>query len=456
MADFGTFNQFRKGYALGKNNQYADPTYLSFSLMFDFTDKHSSPLLSGTARDFMVETLKAEGTVITSAEVEELQADGSILTVPKEVSHKEYQGDYGHRLKALDDFILTLKKINRQMPWYWQSLAGVDILQKYDPLNPFRGGDDAKITIGTLESLDLTIAGLMYLYRTACFDETKWSYVLPDNLRNFRVWIYVTEVRPIKNLSKIAASLGFDKGAAKDALKGNATLGDVFDPSFGVSNANAGISGEANRPYFMFELGSCKWDLSSGTAQFADLQKTPEGFAASEISFSYSKVSKVTARVLNGTIVESDNDAARHSPANEEESKVYQPGDFADFIGDKIKDKISDIGDRLVDDAALFMEKKKQQISQLGSDIYRANVPNFENIYSNMVAGADKATDISTLSDNIPENIFGLREGATVQEALDQQAADGLKIGENVNDGAEPTDGGTSGDSNELGNIHDE
>ena len=38
MADFGTHNEFRKGYKLGKTNQFADPTYLSFSLMFDFFD----------------------------------------------------------------------------------------------------------------------------------------------------------------------------------------------------------------------------------------------------------------------------------------------------------------------------------------------------------------------------------------------------------------------------------
>jgi hypothetical protein len=451
MADFSTFNDFRKGYKLGKNNQYADPTYLSFSLMFDFTDKHNSPLLAGTSRLFMVENLNAEGKVVDK------EAEDATDEAPasKEISHKEYTGDYGPRLKALDDFVLTLKKINREMPWYWQSLSGIDALQKYNPTTGYRGGEESKLTIGTLESLDLTIAGLMHLYRTAVFDEAKWSYILPANLRKFRVWVYVTEVRPIKNLSKIAASLGFDKGAAKDALRGG-SIGDVFNPSFGVSNANAEISGSDSRPFFFFELGSCEWDMTTGTAQFADLQKTPEGFAASEIAFLYEKVGKVSARALNGTIVESDNDSARLSPATEEESKTYQPSDFKDFIGDKIGEKLGEIGDRVVDDAALFMEKKKQQIGQLGSDIYRANVPNFENIYSNMVAGADKATDISTLSANMPENVLGLKKDSTVKDGFDQGATAGLNIGENVNADANTTDGGTSGKSNELGNIHDE
>jgi hypothetical protein len=220
-------------------------------------------------------------------------------------------------------------------------------------------------------------------------------------------------------------------------------------------NANADISGSDHRPYFMFELGNCEWDMQSGTAQFADLLKTPEGFAASELTLGYKKVSKVDARVLNGTIIEDGHDAARISPATAEESKHYEPGDFKDFIGDKIKGKIGEMGDRFVDDAAMFMEKKKQQIGQLGSDIYRANVPNFENIYTNMVADADKATDISTLSKNMPENVLGLKKGGTAKDGFDQSAVNGLNIGENIHADANITDSGTSGDNN-LGNIHDE
>lgn len=426
MSDFSTFNDFRKGYKLKQNNQFADPTYLSFALMFDYTSS-SSPLLSGAARTFIKENTDAED---------------------------EYDGRYGPRLKALDDFLLALKKINQDMPWYWQSLSGIDALQKYDPNKPFRGGDDAKISIGTLESLDLTIAGLMHLYRTACFDESKWSYILPCNLRKFRVWVYVTEVRQIKNLSKIAATLGFDKDSAKDSLQGGETnLGDAFSPDIGVSNANENISGTGARPYFLFELGNCEWDMTTGTSQFAALQKSPEGFAASEIAFTYETVGKVDARVLNGTIVETETQSARLSPATEKESRLYDPNDFGGLLGDKIDGKIEEMGDRFADDAALFMERKKQQVGQLGSEIYRANVPNFENIYSNAVAGVDSATDISTLSDNIPQNIFGLTPGATVQDAFDQGAVAGLNIGENVNADDNTTNSGTGG-GNTLGNIH--
>ena len=136
------------------------------------------------------------------------------------------------------------------------------------------------------------------------------------------------------------------------------------------------------------------------------------------------------------------------------------------------------MGDRFVDDATLFMEKKKQQIGQLGSDIYRANVPNFENIYTNMVAKADADTGAAILAVNVPENVMGLNnvglnegeDAQTVKDALDIAALNGLNnvydddvadeggvVGPsdlgNVNDAA-PTDGGTGGDNN-LGNIHE-
>ena len=443
MSDFSTFNDFRKGYKLGKNNQYSDPTYLSFALMFDFTDGSSSPLLSGTARAFIKQNTDADGK---EAPIQ---------------SHAEYSTGYGPRLKALDDFILTLKKINQEMPWYWQSLSGIDAIQKYDPNKPYRGGDESKLTIGTLESLDLTIAGLMHLYRTAVFDEERWSYILPCNLRKFRVWVYVTEVRPIKNLSKMSASLGFDKNAAKDSIgvDGGAikfNLKDAFSPEAGVTNENDNISGSKKRPFFMFELGSCEWDMTLGTAQFADLQKSPEGFAASEIGFTYEKVGRVSARVLNGTIVEAEQDAARLSPATAGESEEKT---IMGILEDNLENKIESLQARanmLSPDELIASELDVLvgRAEEFGEDIYKASTVSLENIYADAVAGVDTVTDVGTLSENIPENIFGLApEEATVQDALDQSAVAGLNVGENINADSNTTNSGTDG-GNTLGNIH--
>jgi hypothetical protein len=71
-----------------------------------------------------------------------------------------------------------------------------------------------------------------------------------------------------------------------------------------------------------------------------------------------------------------------------------------------------------------------------------------------MVNKADKDTDISTLSNNMPENVLGLKKGGTVKDGFDQSAVAGLNIGENVNQDSVPTNGGTGGNNN-LGNVND-
>jgi hypothetical protein len=154
MSDFKTSVDFRKGSY--RKYPYQDPTYLSFALLFDFYDIESSPLLAGGAENFLKGLAKEDAF-------------------------------YADRLNDLQNFIKTLGEINKELPWFWQSLKGLERLQQYNPENAYMGGDDAKLEIETLESLNLTISGLMHLYRRAIFDERKWTYIIPANLRKFRM-----------------------------------------------------------------------------------------------------------------------------------------------------------------------------------------------------------------------------------------------------------------------------
>ena len=395
MSDFSTLNDFRKGYKLGSNNQYADPTYLSFALVFDFNSANKSPLLGGGARAFYERHLS------------EIVGAGS-SNQGERVSLKGYE----HRLKALDDFIATLKKINKEMPWYWQSLSGLETIQQLNDVEGYWGGD---IKIDTLESINLTVSGLMHLYRTAVFDEVNWKYILPTNLRKFRVWAYVTEVRPIKNMTKIAGP--------------SFSLNTGLDASIGIENSNANISGEDSRPYFMFELGGCTFDIKSGTLPFSDLKKSPEGFASNDISFNYEIVGNIEARMLNGIIEETEKTKGNISPAGEKESREAK--NLLDYASQVAGDTLSSAGDQLMGDAAMFAQKKKQELEQGLSNVIRDNVPNITNIYQNFVQDLDESTDLTNLAGNITDNIFGA-EGKSAKDALDSGAVAGLQIGENV------------------------
>lgn len=382
MSDFKNIQDFRKSRL--SRHQYQDPTYLSFLLLFDFADGVNSPLLSKPAETFL-----------------------------------ENLGDpYAERLEALQNFKKALKTINNEMPWYWQSLSGLERIQQYNPENAYFGGDDAELTIGTLESINLTVAGLMHLYRKAVFDENKWTYILPANLRRFRMYVYVTEVRTIKNLSEPKIN-GLD----------TAQFPDNFKPSIGIDNKNKGISGTQNRPYFMFSLKYCEFDLASGTSAFSELQKSPESEATGEIKIKYEALYSMESRVLNG-IVESQYNGDNISPAPDVEDQ--QPDNLLDWAKGEATQKVSELSDRAVTEMKnrsinrlqeLEAEAKRQTVGRLNAEV--------NNIFQDFVQGVDRdlvpAQQTSNIKAAIADNVYGLtEEGNTIGDALNSAAKNSL------------------------------
>lgn len=382
MSDFKNIQDFRKSKL--SRHQYQDPTYLSFLLLFDFTDGVNSPLLSKPAETFL-----------------------------------ENLGDpYAERLEALQNFKKALKTINNEMPWYWQSLSGLERVQQYNPENAYFGGDDAELTIGTLESINLTVAGLMHLYRKAVFDETKWTYILPANLRRFRMYVYVTEVRTIKNLSE-----------PKINGLNTAQFPDNFKPSIGIDNKNKGISGTQNRPYFMFSLKYCEFDIASGTSAFSELQKSPESEATGEIKIKYEALYNMESRVLNG-IVESQYNGDNISPAPDVEDQ--QPDNLLDWAKGEATQKVSELSDRAVTEMKnrsinrlqeLEAEAKRQTVGRLNAEV--------NNIFQDFVQGVDRdlvpAQQTSNIKAAIADNVYGLtEEGNTIGDALNSAAKNSL------------------------------
>jgi hypothetical protein len=398
MADFKTPMDFRKGSY--RKYPYQDPTYLSFALLFDFYDMESSPLLAGGAEAFLK----------TLAETDSFYKD---------------------RLDDLINFKETLKQINQELPWFWQSLKGLERLQQYNPENAFMGGDDAKLEIETLESLNLTISGLMHLYRRATFDERKWSYIIPANLRKFRMWIYVTEVRSIAILENIKVN-GIPKKIDKGAIKG---FPDNIKPTIDVENKNAGISGPENRPYFLVGIKYCEFDLSSGTTIFADLNKNPE-MAKEALTIRYAKLEKVEARVLNGIIKQSYAEG-QLSPAPDSEIFANTSKTPLEFAKDKIKGKLDKVSEKVKGDLKAFADSKKRELLQKLKDETINRIPTFENVFSNIMRRADTATsniiddtiarsNVSALGAAVQANVYGIIPGSTIRQGLNTAAVNNL------------------------------
>lgn len=385
MSDFKNIRDFRKSRT--SKHPYQDPTYLSFVMLFDFTDKIGSPLLASDA--------------------------GAQQYLERLAQGNEY---YAEKLEALQNFKKALRTINVEMPWYWQGLTGLERLLQYDPSNPFWGGDDAVITINTLESINLAIAGLMHLYRKAVFDERKWSWVVPKNLREFKVYIYVTEVRTIKNMSAPTIN-----GLSATEFPDN------FKPSIQIKNSNSEISGQTARPYFMFELGQCEFDIKSGSSAFGELSKSPEEAASGQIVFTYDALNNIQHRALNG-IIETDFNNDKLSPAPDSESEAFNS--LLDFANSKINQKLEDIASGALTDIQRLAQDKKNELTQAARNATVNRIPNVENVFQNFIQGIDGATDINQQTRNIgqaiSENVHGTQAGETIANALTRAATNSL------------------------------
>lgn len=226
-----------------------DPTYLGFSLSFQ-TD---SPLFQG-----------AYDTVPNSAVGYLNQVDPT-------------------RAGYLRAFLQGIIRINRERPWYWQTITGLtEAWQKNttNPKDPFVGTAAGEgIEIGCIEAIDLKLTALFSLYRMACYDNAYRRFVLPENLRRFDVNVSVLEIRHFKqsanwmNLitNKLAGTAAGDFMAEEDA--GN-ILHYVND----------------NTSQVTFKFTECEWDATAGGKVFDTVTNIGGDIASTSIKFSYGNV----------------------------------------------------------------------------------------------------------------------------------------------------------------------
>jgi hypothetical protein len=238
MQDFRTTKDFRKIKLF--DTMHEDPTYLSFFFMFDYYSDHS-PLLNGMAEDYL-------------------------RNVCEDIE----------RADSLKNFVKILKKVNSQYPWFWQSVSGLEKTRQWNMKDPFWG--EQEIEIECLETVELTVSGMMDLYRKAAFDFNRWVEVIPKNLRTFGLHIYVSEVRTFSTNGKALKSAS----TVFNAVSPGSTTLDVLGNAGGV---------KAERPHFAIDLGHCEFDMNSTSEIFEGLNRSPEAAAAPKIKIKWEKSS---------------------------------------------------------------------------------------------------------------------------------------------------------------------
>jgi hypothetical protein len=251
---------FLKGLTSTSSGQKEDPTYLGFRIMFDMGHgglvdpenflpisplfSQGNNLISGnpagmklnssnmdffhgsrqqikdskfpnytedmhymTAEAFLRERRSRAENGLTS----EPQTDLLGNNIPLNINERN-NGVVAHRANALVAFRNILTSINEKSPWFIQTIDGLDSILKVTPPRQVGGGTGYKeqrsgvLTFNCLDAIDLRVASMGELYRKATYDFQYHREMLPANLRKFRMWIIVTEIRQIdlqKNLADV-------------------------------------------------------------------------------------------------------------------------------------------------------------------------------------------------------------------------------------------------------------
>lgn len=358
MADNTRYN-FTKGMLrTSAKNPYQDPTFLTFTLKFDML----SPLFN------------------------------------KDVAVKSLREQYKEETKAtqLEKFISTLTLINKEMPWYFKSISGIDTAFDIDMLEPYLGGDDKKLEIECNESINLAITGLMDLYREAVYNLDGWTQVLPENYKRFNMYVIVSEVRNIQT------------------VKNNKSGKEV--------NINDEITADS-KPMFMFKYKSCKFDITSGKETFSSLSSAEPSSPQPKIRIKYEDIIKFNATYLNG-ISDITLDGSPGVGTEDKASTFSERGLTA--LDDALNtamggitnfDPISKLTRPNNVYGSVFNQAFERAVGEL-DDIAGgiSRIPN--NLFKDGLNAAEN--EVQSLIKSAKANIFGIKPGSTLGAALKQ------------------------------------
>lgn len=219
---FENIQQFRHGGADGMPAS-EEPTFLTFSVDFVFDPifiesmgMYNSPLLIGSAN--------ATNAPFADASAEVYLASRGLLP----------------EVARLARFKQLLREISTTKPWFFQSISGVDKLW-INASNMAEGykAKEAVLHFTTLESLDLKISYLADLYRKTVYDGIYMRELLPENMRQFQMYLYIGEFRNMSAFNPVTGG----------------TPGQVM-----LANGKYFAS---NATFFRFDCYLCEFDFST-------------------------------------------------------------------------------------------------------------------------------------------------------------------------------------------------
>ena len=347
MAWPGTTDQLRslflKGFKLSEQGKFEDPTYLGFKVVIDFGNlpvdaefgQPPSPLfrkdnygfLSGNSGFFSLNPFGQPAyTVKGNQSISYYSAQGYLRQREAEF----FNGSGGKRADMLNQFSVSFRDLLDNYPWFLQSITGLDNLIKVA-----RGGytDSADstfnssrtsgktLTFNCLEALNQRMTAIGEMYKQATFDADYMRETVPRNLRRFKMYIFVTEIRnffktsrlinssaALTTINNLANLVGANNNpgstnAVQSANSFSQTYGSDPSQSSGafsglLSNVidNSGLDGEISlfrnqqdqsgiKPVLIIECSNCEFDFDDSSSIPSEIDTGSSSAKESTYSF---------------------------------------------------------------------------------------------------------------------------------------------------------------------------
>jgi len=232
MAWPGTTDQLRslflKGFKLSEQGKFEDPTYLGFKVVIDFGNlpidaefgQPPSPLFRKDNYSFQAGnsgffSLNPFGQPAYSIKGNQNVSFYSAQGYLRQRESQFFNGAGGKRADILNQFAVSLKDLLDNYPWFLQSIEGLNELVKVartgyvgSEEKPFSSSrtNGKVLTFNCLESLNQRMTALGEMYKQATFDADYMRETVPRNLRKFKMYIFVTEIRNFFKTSRLISS----------------------------------------------------------------------------------------------------------------------------------------------------------------------------------------------------------------------------------------------------------
>jgi hypothetical protein len=177
----------------GSMSDWQDPTYMGFQIRLVRSSNSEVDL-----DDFPHGLFCGFYTAPPETEGEEEPANTSWKHSNKYSTYNYLisRGEY-KRAEYIRLFETGFSSLLNDCPWYFIKVSGLADAWKIDAKNNWRA-KDKKITVETLESIDMKMSYLIDCYRKAVFDANWMRWAVPDHMRWFKMDIIISEVRPMK------------------------------------------------------------------------------------------------------------------------------------------------------------------------------------------------------------------------------------------------------------------